>query len=203
MTVPYILIAVFVFCIATFGFEEFSKSSIALSTVVREVKEENDASNDKFERLTYVDQDFPTLTYLKVWSLLNVDGWSKKDIPVYYGDTNSILMKGAGMWDGSNFCGQNGCTVISGHVTTYFREIENTEVGTRVIMDTVYGTYTYEVSRIEIFSPGKGAELFLSTFDTETLILYTCYPYNSRNRTQRIALVCSKVEGKAFRDYAS
>lgn len=198
---PYILLAVCVFCVSIFGIEEFSKSNVFLSSVAIEVKAENDASNDKFERLTYVDDDFPELPYLKVWSILNIEGWNRKDIPVYYGDTNSILMRGAGKWDGSNFCGQNGVTVLSSHVTSFFRELENTQLGTRVTMDTVYGTYIYEVSDIKICKEGKASQILFADYDTETLLLYTCYPYNSRNRTDRIFLICSKVEGKTFRDY--
>lgn len=202
MLLPYILVAVSVFSITLYGLNEFVKSSLAFSTVVNEIKAENEESNDRFEKLGYVDEEFPKLKYHKVWSLINVDGWKKKDIPCYYGDTNSILMKGAGKWDGSDFCGQNGVTIISAHVTEHFKELEDTKLGTVVTMDTVYGTYTYEVTDIVVFTPGKEQELFYSEYDHETVILYTCYPRASRNRTQRIALVCTKLEGKVFKEYA-
>ncbi len=202
LLLPYLLIAISVFCITTVGLDAFTRSSIVFTTVKNEVKEQNEESNDRFEMVDVIDEKFPYLKYQKVWSLINVEGWKQKDIPCYYGDNNSLLMKGAGKWDGSDFCGQNGCTIISAHVTMHFKELQDTKVGTVVTMDTVYGTYKYEVTEVRIFNPGQADEFFYNDYEEETLIMYTCYPRESRNRKQRIALICTKLEGKVFKDYA-
>lgn len=147
---------------------------------------------------------FPKIKYRSVWAKLRVEGWSRyKEIPIYYGDSYDLLKRGAGMWQNSRFCGQNGKTVISAHVTTHFRELENTPVGTRLTMDTVYGEYVYEVTERIIFTPNE-PELLYPADGEDTLVMYTCYPYNNggRARTQRLALVCKKISGEVFAAYA-
>lgn len=202
LLLPYLLIAVSVFCVSTLAIDAYTRSSFFFSTVTNQIKQENRESDDRFETVEIIDEKFPTLKYQKVWSLITVEGWKKKEIPCYNGDNNSLLMKGAGKWDGSDFCGQNGTTIISAHVTMHFKELQDTEVGAVVTMETVYGTYKYEVTEKRIFRPGQADEFFYNDYEEETVILYTCYPRESRNRQQRIALICTKLEGKVFRDYA-
>jgi sortase A len=147
---------------------------------------------------------FPKIKYRSVWARLRVEGWTRnKEIPVYYGDNYDLLKKGAGMWQNSRFCGQNGKTVVSAHVTTHFRELETTAVGTRVTMDTVYGVYEYEVVDRIIFTPDQPEVLYPADGE-DVLLLYTCYPYNNggRTRTERLALVCKKTGGEVFAAYA-
>lgn len=145
-----------------------------------------------------VEEDpFPVIYYEEQWATLNVDGWEKKDVKVFFGDNNALLRKGAGMWIGSRFCGQGGKIVLSAHVTTDFHELEVTPVGTRVTMDTVYGTYVYEVVDTLIFHYQDETPL-LPEDGEETLLMYTCYPRKNgyQFKEQRMALICKKVEGK-------
>lgn len=144
----------------------------------------------------------PAIPYESQWATLNVDGWQKRDIPVFFGDSNAILRRGAGMWFNSRFCGQNGKTVLSAHVTSYFYEIEDTAIGTLVTMDTVYGEYVYKVVDITTFhyqdnsviSPKEGED---------SLVMYTCYPRKNgyQFKTERIALICKKVSGEEWKTY--
>ena len=145
-------------------------------------------------------EKLPVIYFESQWATLNVDGWSRRDIPVYFGDSDEILSRGAGMWFGSRFCGQGGKTVLSGHVMTDFFEIEDTEVGDIVRMDTVYGKYEYVVKEKVVFNY-QDTSLILDPVDTETLVMYTCYPRENglAFKTERLALVCEKVSGK---DYA-
>lgn len=144
--------------------------------------------------------EFPVIAWGEQWATLRVDGWEKQNIPVYFGDSADILKKGAGMWANSRFCGQNGQTVLSAHVTRHFREIEDTAVGTGVTVETKYGTYRYVVRSIEIFDPDQ-PDILLERHERESLVMYTCYPYSARVRKQRIALVCEKTAGKEFAGY--
>ena len=145
----------------------------------------------------------PAIPFESQWATLNVDGWKERDIPVFFGDSKTILKKGAGMWFNSRFCGQGGKTVLSAHVTRHFYEIEDTAVGTRITMDTVYGEYVYEVSEIKIFNY-KDNTLIKQDGSENTLGMYTCYPRKNgyQTKTERIALVCTMVSGKEWATYA-
>ncbi len=141
--------------------------------------------------------EFPVIPYESQWATLNVDGWKRKDIKVFFGDNNELLRKGAGMWINSRFCGQNGKTVLSAHVTSDFYEIEDTKIGTLVTMDTVYGKYVYKVTDIAIFHY-QDDSLLMPSDGEDILFMYTCYPRQNGHlfKTQRMALICKKIEGK-------
>ncbi len=146
----------------------------------------------------------PFVAYGTQWATLNIDGWEYKDIPVYYGDSDNYLSMGAGLWFGSRFCGQGGKIVISAHVTSHFYEIEDTEIGTEIKINTTYGPYTYKVTDIIIFDYNDGSPL--SPDDSkEQLLLYTCYPRENgfAFKEKRIGLLCEKVSGKDYATMAS
>lgn len=143
--------------------------------------------------------EFPLIYIGDQWATLNVEGWEKKDVKVFFGDDNAILRKGAGMLFNSRFCGQNGKIVLSAHVTTDFYELETTPIGTKVTMDTIYGQYVYEVVDTLIFNYKE--EHHLDPADgEETLFMYTCYPRKNgyQFKSDRMALICKKIEGKAW-----
>lgn len=144
-------------------------------------------------------ETFPIIPYESEWATLNVEGWTRRDIPVYFGDNHSVLRKGVGMWMNSRFCGQAGKTVLSAHVTSYFYELEDTEVGDLVTVDTVYGQYTYQVSETRIFDY-RDETLLMPDGEEDTLLMYTCYPRKNgyRFKSQRLALICHKVSGKVW-----
>lgn len=143
------------------------------------------------------ENEFPVIPYLSQWATLNVEGWEKTDIKVFFGDTKEILKEGAGMWLNSRFCGQGGKIVLSAHVTTDFHELEVTPIGTRVTVDTVYGQYVYEVTDTLIFHYQDATPLSPND-EEEVLFMYTCYPRKNgyQFKSERMALICKKVEGK-------
>lgn len=144
----------------------------------------------------------PSIDYGSQWATLNVDGWERRDIKVFFGDESAFLRKGAGMWLNSRFCGQNGKIVLSAHVTSDFYELEVTPIGTIVTMDTVYGKYVYKVTDTQVFHY-QDSSLLMPTDGEETLIMYTCYPRKNGHlfKTKRMALICKKVEGKEWKTY--
>ena len=145
----------------------------------------------------------PVISYGQQWATLNVEGWEERDVPVFFGDENALLRKGAGMRFNSRFCGQGGRTVLSAHVTFHFYELETTKIGTLVTMDTLYGKYVYEVVDTLIFHYQDTSVLSPVADEGETLFLYTCYPRENGYlfKTQRLALICRKVEGKEWQTY--
>lgn len=145
----------------------------------------------------------PAIFYGEQWATLNVEGWERKNIKVFFGDENALLKQGAGMWTNSRFCGQNGKVVLSAHVTSHFYELEDTNVGDRVTMDTVYGSYVYEVIKTVIFNY-KDPSLLKPQSGEDILVMYTCYPRKNgyQFKTERLALICKKIEGKEWETYA-
>lgn len=145
----------------------------------------------------------PVITYGSQWASLNVEGWERHDIPVYFGDEDALLKKGAGMRFNSRFCGQGGRTVLSAHVTSYFYEIEDTPIGALVTVDTVYGTFVYQVEKTVIFHYQDNSALSPVKGEGETLFMYTCYPRQNGYlfKRERMALVCRKVSGEEFDTY--
>lgn len=153
--------------------------------------------------VTQEEGHIPAIYYGEQWATLNVDGWEERDIPVFFGDENALLRKGAGMRFNSRFCGQGGRTVLSAHVTAHFYELETTKIGTLVTMDTVYGKYVYEVVDTLIFHYQDNSALTPVEGEGETLFLYTCYPRKNGHlfKEQRLALICRKVEGEEWQTY--
>ncbi|MBR7091995.1 MAG: sortase [Clostridia bacterium] len=133
------------------------------------------------------------------WAVMHVDGWEKDAVKVYYGCSKTALKKGAGTWGGSRLCGQDGKLVLCAHVTTWFYELETTPVGTRITLETDYGTYVYQVRETLVFEKSDNT-ILANTDGEETLVLYTCYPRSVgyRYTAQRMALICDKIEGKTW-----
>lgn len=215
MVVPAVLFAFSVCLLTDYAFNSLIESnpafSLLLSSSDRAAKDslkfeydlEEPVPTIKEEELPegidYATEDMPTIMFGTNWATLNVDGWNTVDIPVYFGDTDEILTKGAGQWNGSFFCGLGKNCVISAHVMTWFYEIEDTEIGTKVTMQTIYGPYEYEVADKFVFDESESDNL-TKDYGGDTLFIYTCYPRsNGVMRTrQRIALVCSMTKGLLF-----
>ena len=200
LILPYLSAIIAAILVAVFLFTYVTSMSIVQLAVNKAQKTGNktehlasqiikDASDEQFAKIKYESQ----------WATVNVEGWENKNIPVYLGNTNYILTYGAGTPMYSKFCGQGGRVIMDAHVTTYFNEIEKTEVGAKVYVNTVYGNYVYKVDKLQIFDQYDSTYINPS-YDSEQLVMYTCYPYdnNYRPRVQRIALICTMVEGKVW-----
>lgn len=194
---PYVFTLLAIGCAVVLFFESF----IAPSEYYR-VLTGSAGSSAVSGEVTPDEGHIPVIPYESQWATLNVDGWGKRDIPVYFGDSNAILRRGAGMWFNSRFCGQGGKTVLSAHVTSYFYEIEDTAIGTLVTMNTVYGDYVYKVTDIATFHYQDNS-LILPNDGEDVLLMYTCYPRKNGYlfKTERIALICKKVSGKEWNTY--
>lgn len=114
-------------------------------------------------------------------------------VPLYYGDTDEILNKGAGQSLLSGLPGQGKTILVGGHDTTFFEPLEGMSEGDSVVLACTYGTFEYKVSQIDIID---GADYEISD-DKEQLVLYTCYPFGkeSQDRTKKIVYVCDKISG--------
>lgn len=200
LLLPHILSIGAVTCAAVVLFETVIAESVYYRMAVGMAGESSPSSGV----VTPDEGHIPVICYGQQWATLNVEGWEKRDIPVFFGDENALLRKGAGMRFSSRFCGQGGRTVLSAHVTAHFYELETTKIGTLVTMDTVYGKYVYKVAETKLFDYRDRSALSPVEGEGEVLFLYTCYPRKNGHvfKTQRMALICRKIEGKEWQTYA-
>lgn len=147
-----------------------------------------------------VPPEFPIITLGEQWATITIESAEVWSVPVYHGDYAENLWKGIGHYSNSRFPGQHGKVVLSGHVGIYefFQRLETMSVGDRVVLDTIYGEYVYEVKKTVIFDQNDKSLLLPEEKDTgDRLICYTCYPFRTTSvRTQRFAIICDLVSGK-------
>ena len=115
------------------------------------------------------------------------------DLPLYYGDTLSILRNGVGHSSGSYFPGEGGTVVCMAHNTRgYLYNLSKIENGDKVVIDTNYGTFTYEVYETKIVHETETEAAAVQNKE-EILILYTCYPVNSFGHATQRFITYSKL----------
>ena len=115
------------------------------------------------------------------------------DLPLYYGDTLSILRDGIGHTSGSYFPGEGGSILCMGH-NTYgmLRRLPEIKKGAKIVIETTYGTYTYEVYDTKVV---RQTQLDAAPIqrDNEILMLYTCYPVDSIGHAKSRFFTYSKL----------
>lgn len=191
---PYLLFLGAIVCFSVFLFKNVIAQSVYYQLAINNAPpvSQEDATDADTKDDTYV-------PYLSKWATLNVEGWEKNvDIPAYFGNEEDVLKKGAAAPPYTSFCGQGGKIILSAHVTRHFAELEDTEIGTLISLETSYGSYLYKVEQKVIFD-AEDATTYLTPDDKEeTLVMYTCYPRENhyKPRTKRCALICKKVSGK-------
>lgn len=117
------------------------------------------------------------------------------DAPLYFGDSSAALNSGLGQYNGSFIPGMGRPILISGHNNSYFNSLQYISVGDEIIITTNYGVYTYQVTETKILSETDTSAYDLGAQE-ETLILYTCYPFDTLGFTpQRFFVYADKVSG--------
>ena len=116
------------------------------------------------------------------------------NLPVYQGDTLDIMKYGIGHYSGSFFPGEGGSIILAGHNDRGFLyHLPEIKIGDKIVLNTVYGVFTYEVEETKIIS-AKDNDAFPFYKDKEVLMLYTCYPVNTiGHKTQRFLVYAKKV----------
>ncbi len=101
------------------------------------------------------------------------------NLPLYYGDSLSVLRYGAGQSPMGYFPGEGGSILCMAHNTAGFlRRLHEIELGTKINIDTSYGNYTYTVYDTKII-PMDDFDSVPIQKDKEVLMLFTCHPINS------------------------
>ncbi len=121
--------------------------------------------------------------------------------PLYYGDTAAVLKRGAGQYIGSSFPGCGSTVLVGGHNNTYFHGLKDVEIGDQITLRTHYATYVYEVTDMSIKKHNDRSAYDLGA-SRETLVLYTCYPFNMLGLTpDRYFVTARLVSGPSVEIY--
>lgn len=114
--------------------------------------------------------------------------------PIYQGDVEQILCKGAGHYYGSALPGEGSNVVISAHRNTQFAHLGELVPGDIVTLDTTAGKFEYEMLDFVIF-PDYDQQYIASTPD-EVLTLLTCYPFDFIGASpNRYVVRCRLISG--------
>lgn len=98
---------------------------------------------------------------------------------VYFGDTTSILSLGIVHTTYSDLPTEGGTIIYSSHNReNLLANLKNIQINEKIIVDTDYATCTYIVKKIEILKD-TDTDRLNKIEDKETLIIYTCYPFDT------------------------
>lgn len=121
--------------------------------------------------------------------------------PVYFGDNNDILREGVGQYIGTFLPGYNRLILLAGHNTTYFKPLQNVQIGDVFTFTTNYGIYQYEVTdtRVADHNDTTAYDLLM---EEEQLIMYTCYPFETLagTKTDRLFVYAKRIVGPTVVD---
>jgi len=118
---------------------------------------------------------------------------------VLEGDDDSTLKVAPGHIPGTALPGEHGNVAIAGHRDTFFRHLERIRKGDTVELETVKGTYQYNVDAIEIVDPSRTEVLAPSEYPTVTLV--TCYPFHWLGAAPKRFIVRGRLAGSENEKY--
>ncbi len=98
-------------------------------------------------------------------------------LPIIYGDSKEILKKGIGHTNLSGLPGEGKNIIYSSHNSkNLLHNLKNINTNDLIKIETSYGIFEYQVLKTEILNENEYNKL--SSASKETLILYTCYPFD-------------------------
>lgn len=101
------------------------------------------------------------------------------DLPLIFGDSDSLLKKGLCQYQGSSFCGMGSTVLVGGHNSSFLYNLKKIKVGDKIKITTNYGVFVYEVRETAVKKNSDKTAYNLNA-DKENLVLYTCH-YSSGN----------------------
>lgn len=121
----------------------------------------------------------------------------KLNEPLYFGDSNEILRKGAGQYTGSVYPGEMGTTMVGGHNIDGFGKLLGVNEGDIIQVKTTYGRYRYKVTEAKVYQYNDTTIMQrLNQRTQRKLILYTCYPIDALGMTtKRLFITADYVSG--------
>ena len=141
---------------------------------------------------------------------INIDSGSKRlssyptygeifatiEIPTINVSAN-IIKKNIGHYAGSYFPGEGGTIVLAAHNSqAHFGKLPDLKIGSKIIIKTSYGTYTYKVTTGQIIKATDLEKNMDIKDDKETLLMYTCYPVSIYGFKDKRYVITASLEGE-------
>lgn len=121
------------------------------------------------------------------------------NVPVFHGDSETQLLKGAGHFNGSRYPGEGSNVVIAGHRNSVFKNLKKVSKGDIIILTTTYSKYVYKISEIKVVE-GTDKSI-VQPLNSEKLTLYTCYPFvYIGNAPNRYVVISDLIEGTSVKE---
>ena len=114
------------------------------------------------------------------------------ELPVYFGESLTILKLGIGQDSNSYFPGEGGTIIYMGHnFKTFLSELPNVKKGDSIEIEADYGSFKYNVYDTKVVGEYDTNEAPIQK-NEEILILYTCWPINNVGHADKRYLVYAK-----------
>ena len=196
MAVAFFFTTFFIFLVLIL-FQKKIDKAITLINKVAVVSASNDKkkANIKINKLEKRLVEYPS--YGDVFASIKIPSQSI-DASIYHGDALRLLKYGVGHHAGTYFPGEGGTILIAGHNTyAQFRNLPNMKENDEIIIETIYGKYTYKVDRTDILEAKAFNESLSINDENEQLILYTCYPVDTPGFKTKRFIVYASLVGEA------
>ena len=165
-------------------------SSVSQSEPAASSVPEADEPKEKEGQVTASGMEYPE--YGEVYATLKLPALGLT-LEVTYGDDLKLIKQKVGQFTGSYLPGEGGTILYAGHnARKIFGRLGELEPGDEVIVETGYGTFTYQVTLGEVVDIVNEPPI---NRDKEELILYTCYPFNAAGfPSTRYLVHCDRVD---------
>lgn len=96
-------------------------------------------------------------------------------VPVGFGTSEQVLLRGAGLVEGTAPPGSAGNVAIAAHRDSHFRGLKDVAIGELIELDTPQGAHYYRITELSVVEPT--AVEVLADVGEPVLTLVTCYPF--------------------------
>lgn len=101
------------------------------------------------------------------------------ELPVYFGQSYTLLKSGIGHDTASHFPGEGGSIIYMGHnFYTFLAKLPEAKKGDLIELETTYGTFEYTIYDTAIVNETEVDKVPIQE-EKEILMIYTCYPINN------------------------
>lgn len=194
--IAFFFSAFFIFLVSILFQKKIDKVIVLINKVaVVSSSKESEKNNIKINELKKRLVEYPS--YGDVFGTIKIPS-IQTESSIYHGDALRLLKYGVGHHAGTYFPGEGGTILIAGHNTyAQFRNLPNIKANDQIIIEAVYGTYTYKVDKVEVLEAKDFNQSLSITDEKEELILYTCYPVDTPGfKTKRFIVYASLVGDK-------
>ena len=130
-----------------------------------------------------------------VLGIIVFDTLNNREVPIIEGAKPAQLKKGAGHHPDMSYPGQAGNCLLFGHRNTVFRDFGDLKKGDTIQIKTEYGTFTYEISDMQVTFPLD--PLMFKGYSEPMLTLVTCYPFHYVGAAPKRYVVVCKMTGSS------